>query len=190
MKCTCCKTGELQLAKLEENFPCYTCNSCGGHWIHLDDYFKWQEQQPAMTAVVDEINVEVDAIDGELIDSTDALLCPESGAIMTKYRITSDTEHKIDWSEKGIWLDKGEWESMKEKGVADKLNQIFSEQWQSRIQKRRQRNTIDARYTQQFGEESYSRLRLVRSWLEEQSEENRMLMLAYLFAKDPYSKEK
>jgi Zn-finger nucleic acid-binding protein len=190
MKCTACNEGELLEKELEDGFSSLECSHCAGHWVHLDDYFKWQEKQTPMTAVVEEINVEVDAIEGEMLNNSTAMFCPESGAIMTKYRITSDVEHQLDWSEKGIWLDKGEWELLKQKGVADKLNQIFSEEWQNRIQKRRHRNTVDARYTQQFGEESYSRLKLVRSWLEEQSEENRMLMLSYLFARDPYNKDK
>lgn len=190
MRCTRCHQGELEPASLEQDFPVMTCNACGGHWIHLDDYFQWQEKQPPMNAVVDEIGVEVDAIEETQQENADVMLCPESGAIMIKYRITSDTEHKLDWSEKGIWLDKGEWALMKTKGVADKLNQIFSEQWQSRIRKRTQRNTIEARYEKQFGTEAYSRLKLVRSWLEEQNDEDRMMMLAFLFAKDPYSSEK
>jgi len=188
MHCTSCKTGELIPSKIEANFKAHTCNNCNGHWIHLDDYFGWQKKQTPMQAVVDDINVEVDTIDAD--ETKQAMLCPESSAIMTKFHIFSDIEHKLDWSEKGIWLDKGEWELLKEKGVADKLNQIFTDEYQKNIREEKARNTFEQKYLKQFGEENYSRLKFVRSWLHDQTDEDRTMMMAFLLTADPYSANK
>ncbi len=187
MKCTSCKTGELLPNTLEETLPCHTCNNCGGNWIKLEDYIKWHNTQQPQQAVVDEIGVEVDAI-----ESRQALLCPETGAIMTKFKITSDTDHRIDWCSQSasIWLDKGEWELLKKKGVADKLNQIFSRQWQAKIMAETARNTREAQLIEKLGEENYSRLKLVRTWLHEQSDENKAIMISFLVARDPLSPKK
>jgi Zn-finger nucleic acid-binding protein len=184
MQCTSCKTGQLKQSKLDKTLACHICDNCGGHWIKLDDYMEWHKTQEPLQAVVEEIGVEVDTL-----ESTQALLCPESGAIMTKFHITSDTDHNIDWCNKSaaIWLDKGEWELLKEKGVADKLNQIFSEQWQEKIITETSRNTREAFLTNKLGEENYSRLKLVRTWFHEQSAEDKALMVTFLVSKDPFS---
>ena len=184
MKCSCCNSGDLDPAVLEKTLNCFQCNNCDGHWIKLDQYLEWQKSQEVKKSVVEEIGVEVDTV-----DSKDALLCPETGAIMTKFHITSDTTHRIDWSTAAgaIWLDKGEWELLVAKGVEDKLNQIFTDQWQKKIIKETIHNNKEARYIGQLGEDNYSRLKLVRTWLHEQTDENKAIMVAFLLAKDPFS---
>ncbi|CAA6825045.1 MAG: Unknown protein [uncultured Thiotrichaceae bacterium] len=183
MQCTACQTGTLTPSTLSGSLNCHVCDHCGGHWLKLDDYMQWHGKQAIKPAVVDEIGVEVDAV-----ESKNALLCPETGAIMTKFRISSDTEHKLDWSgaAAGIWLDKGEWDLLVEKGVADKLNQIFSDEYQQQIQETTVRNTREARFEEQLGAENYSRLKLVRTWMHEQSAQDRAVMISFLVSKDPF----
>jgi len=187
MQCTSCKTGQLEASTLDTTLTCKTCTHCGGHWIKLDDYFVWHKTQSPHQAVVDEISVEVDTV-----ESSHALLCPETGAIMTKFLITSDTDHKIDWcsSSASLWLDKGEWELLTEKGVADKLNQIFSQERQEKIVEETSRNSRELMMINKIGEENYSRLKLVRTWLQEQSTENKALMVSFLVLKDPFMDKK
>ncbi|HHC74104.1 MAG TPA: hypothetical protein ENK78_03395 [Thiothrix sp.] len=190
MHCPFCaaeqRQSELVESSLMPHLTALECPSCHAHSIHLEDYLVWQQQQPAMNAVVEEIEVEVDTV----TDEQQALHCPESQVALQKYRLQSDVTHTFYYSEARLWFAKSEWALMVEKGVADKLAQIFSDTWQSRLQQRMRRDSVDARYEKQIGKENYSRLRFVRSWLESQSEEDRMLMLAFLFAKDPYSREK
>lgn len=183
MKCTICNAGELLPIRLTKDLHCLKCNNCEGNWIKLSDYLQWQEKQESSAAVVDDIGVEVDAIESKM-----ALRCPETGGVMTKFRITSDTDHRIDWSTSAgaIWLDKGEWELLVAKGVADKMNRIFTDQWQKKIRTEIRRNSKEARYLKQFGESNYSRLKLVRSWLHEQEDEDKAMMIAFLLAKDPF----
>ena len=187
MQCTSCKTGQLHSSFLDKNLSCRTCSHCGGHWIKLDDYFSWLKIQTPQPAVVEEIEVEVDTIESE-----HALLCPETGAIMTKFKITSDTDHRLDWcnTSSAVWLDKGEWSLLKEKGVADKLNQIFSEEWQNKIIAETARNARESLLIDKIGEENYSRLKLVRTWLHEQSNENKALMVSFLVSRDPFTVKK
>lgn len=190
MQCTSCNAGELTASTLETTLNCRTCNNCGGNWIKLDDYHIWHKEwyktHEPQQAVVDEIGVEVDTV-----DSRQALLCPETGAIMTKFRITSDTDHKIDWcnASSSIWLNKNEWELLKEKGVADKLNQIFSKEWQQQIIEETSRNNREAQLIQRLGEDNYSRLKLVRTWLHEQSDEHKAIMVSFLVSRDPFNKK-
>lgn len=183
MKCTICNVGELLPINLKKTLHCLQCNHCQGNWIKLSHYLAWQATQEPSTAAVDDINVEVDAIESKL-----ALTCPETGGVMTKFKITSDTNHRIDWSSSAgaLWLDKGEWELLVAKGVADKMNRIFTDQWQKKIRDETKRNNKEARYLKQFGENNYSRLKLVRSWLHEQKNEDKAMMIAFLLAADPF----
>lgn len=184
MQCTSCNNGELVSSTLDGSLICHTCSSCHGNWIKLNDYIDWHNTQQPTQAVVDEIGVEVDTV-----ESSKALLCPETGSIMTKFRISSDTDHRLDWSNSAgaIWLDNGEWNLLKEKGVADKLNQIFSHEWQEKIVEQTARNTREARLVEKLGEDNYSRLKLVRTWLHEQSDEDKAIMISFLVSRDPFA---
>lgn len=186
MNCTSCQVGTLVESTIDGSLICHTCNDCGGHWIKLSDYYEWHNNQESQPSVVDEIGVEVDTV-----DSKKALLCPETGGIMTKFKITSDMDHKIDWcnASASIWLDKGEWQLLKEKGVADKLNQIFSEEWQEQIIEETSRNNREAHFIARLGEENYSRLKIVRTWLHEQSDEHKAMMVSFLVSRDPFTKK-
>ena len=181
--CPNCSKTQLTIQEPTANLAAQQCPSCNGYWIKLNDYRKWQKNTEQLTAVTNDIEVEA-----ETVESTHALLCPESGGLMTKFRVSSDTDHRIDWSahSDGIWLDSGEWELLIEKGVADKLNQIFTEQWQDKILNETSKNTKEQRLIEQLGEENYSRLQLVRTWLHEQPAENKALMVSFLVAPDPF----
>ena len=127
MKCTACGKGLLKPAYLDDLFACHTCNHCFGNWIMLNDYLQWLENSPLVEPA------------GELmvtaLDSKHVLICPKTGAMMLKYRISGRTEHRLDLSSDigGIWMDKGEWNLLKKEGLARSLNQIFTAPWQKKI---------------------------------------------------------
>jgi len=181
MKCPGCQEGELHYTELEPSFPSQKCDVCEGHWIILTDYLSWQSRSQQMDAAHDiPLKVEMD-------ESKQALLCPVSGKLMLKYRISHRTSHRLDLSPSvnGIWLDKGEWELLKQERLTDKLNHIFTDPWQKAIQKESAHETFKALYARRFGEDNYAHLKEIRTWLDQQ--EHRAEILAYLIAKDPYS---
>jgi len=183
MKCTICNVGELLPINLKKSLSCLQCDHCEGNWIKLSHYLEWQAIQEPSSAVVEDIGVEVDVAESKL-----ALTCPETRGIMTKFRIMSNIPHRIDLSTSAgaIWLDKGEWELLVAKGIADKMNRIFTDQWQKKIRVETRRYSKESRYKKQFGENNYSRLKLVRSWLHEQKDEDKTMMVAFLLASDPF----
>lgn len=183
MKCPSCQQGELKYSQLEEFLPCQTCNHCAGNWLLLIDYLSWQSVTKfATTADENLVNTTIEAD-----ESSRALICPVTGKLMTKYRISSKTSHKIDLSTaaNGIWLDKGEWELLKQQGLAHKLNSIFTEPYQKHIRDELASKSFEELYQQQFGEEAYQQLKTFRTWLDQQ--DKRAEILAYLIAEDPYS---
>ena len=178
--CPSCRQGNLQYNRLNDSLLCQTCDHCGGHWILLADYLRWQATAALQPSEVSDAVIEAE-------DSKQALICPLSGKLMLKYRISSRTTHRLDLSPaaNAIWLDKGEWELLKQEGLAGRLNSIFTDPWQRQIREQSARDTFTALYRRQFGDDGYQRLHDFRAWLDGQ--DKRAEMLAYLLAEDPYS---
>lgn len=185
MKCTSCNVGNLVPGYLDNLFPSHQCNHCGGHFIMLNDYLHWREHVD-VDALIAHDDVTITELD-DISDTKKALLCPVTGTIMLKYRISKDSSHRVDLSPSinGIWLDKGEWDLIKAAGLADSLNKIFTAPFQRKIREQTAAATLEASYRDQFGDNDYEKLKEIRTWLDDR--QHRSLMVAYLAAKDPYS---
>lgn len=180
MKCPSCVNGILVDSYLEKSFSCKTCESCEGHWILLEDFLQWREQDG-------QENIEAVDIAFELSETTRAMVCPVSGKLMLKFKISNETSHKLDLSPSvnGIWLDKGEWEYLKQAGLAGRINSIFTEPWQRQIRKEKAYQVFDDMYREQFGEDDYSKLKELREWLN--NHPRKKLLYAFLNANNPWS---
>jgi Zn-finger nucleic acid-binding protein len=125
----------------------------------------------------------------EVEDTKKALLCPITASIMQKYRISHDSEHYLDYSPSvgGVWLDNGEWEYLKKHKLAGSLNKVFTSQWQKGIRVNSARLTFSDIYKEKFGEESYSKARRIREWLNDHP--CKADLRSYILSDDPYSAE-
>lgn len=182
MKCTSCKQGELIRSFIDGQFKAHTCSNCEGNWILIEDYVAWHESHPQF--VFDEkITCEVD-------ETKAAILCPMTGTIMRKLRLSARSTHRIDYSASvgGVWLDKGEWELLKTEGLAGSLNAVLTAHWQRNIRINNAKDNFTEIYKNKFGEEAYDKVKTFRKWLCEQP--NKADLRAYILAEDPYSAEK
>lgn len=179
MKCPSCANGRLEPSFIDQLFRAHTCNECGGNWILIEDYVAWKDhhQDHSFTS----ISVE------EVEESSKALLCPMTGMIMRKLRISKDNAHRVDYSKRvgGVWLDKGEWELLKKEGLAGSLNAILTEQWQQKIKAQQTEETFDLLYLSKFGESDYQKIKDVRAWLEAHPQKTDLR--SFLLSDDPYS---
>ncbi len=181
MKCPSCRETNLVPCFLDDLFRAHTCKACGGNWLLIEDYISWKERNP-------EYRFSQDA-SFEAVDTKSALLCPISGAIMQKYRISHDSGHYLDYSGGvgGVWLDRGEWEYLKAHELAGSLNKVFTSQWQKTIRANSAKITFDDLYREKFGEESYAKAKEIREWLH--SHPCKAELLSYILAENPYSSE-
>lgn len=182
MRCTSCKSGSLNPSYIDKLFRAHTCDNCGGDWILIEDYVSWKEANPEH---------QFDAVEvAEIDDSAKAILCPKSGTIMRKLRISKDSSHKLDYSAAvgGVWLDKGEWQLLKKAGLAGSLNAILTEQWQKKIKEQKAESTFDALYLAKFGQQDYTKIKDLREWFSEHPQ--KADLRAFLLADDPYSASK
>ena len=182
MKCTNCQQGSLIPSFIEGQFRAHTCSHCQGNWILIEDYVAWKERNPSHQFD--------DSIDCQIDETTKAILCPMTGTIMRKFRLSTNTDHRIDYSASvgGVWLDKGEWELLKKEGLAGSLNLVLSAFWQKNIRINSTKNNFAEIYKDKFGEEAYEKVKAMREWLNQQ--QNKADLRAYLLAEDPYSAEK
>ena len=177
MQCTVCKAGELKAATLEGLCPCLQCSNCQGYWVLISDYL----DAKSLDLPIDEDLIK------RFTESKKALLCPVSSTIMLKYRLSAQSEHKINLSPaaNGFWLDKGLWELIKQQGLTKNLTQIFTEPGQRKIRAIIALNIFEDYYNEELGKEHHAKLKALREWLDNQPKKQEML--AYINAIDPYS---
>jgi hypothetical protein len=104
----------MELQELEPGLHVYKCSTSGGLWIPLQSYLSWKERQAQGTTH--------ETHNPQFLqdDSTRrALICPESGRLLLRYRVGHGFQFHIDRSPVtgGVWLDKGEWEALKSRGL-------------------------------------------------------------------------
>lgn len=179
MKCTSCKQGQLQPNYLEGLLPCHSCSNCGGTLLMLSDYLRWSSSYENAEYIHD-VEAEIEAE-----ETVNAMICPKTGGLMTKYKISKDTEHRLDLSPviNAIWMDKGEWELLKKHGLAGKLNNIFTDHWQRDIRSQQSADVLSALYAKRFGD-NYPLIKEFRKVLD--TMESPSEAIAYLISEDPY----
>jgi len=185
MNCTSCNNGVLKETHLEADFWAHTCSSCGGNWILIEEFSVWKDANSDYNFSNDILVEET-----EITDSKKALICPSSGIIMRKFKISATNEHKIDYSSRvgGVWLDKGEWELLKSEGLAGSLNSILTNHWQAQIKQTNALTNFSDLYLEKFGSENYKKAKEFRDWLT--NHELKSDLKAYVLAEDPYSADK
>jgi Zn-finger nucleic acid-binding protein len=122
----------------------------------------------------------------EISDTQLAKVCPECSCLMLRYRVGRGTTFAIDHCGacSGVWLDRGEWDSLKGRNLHDEINAILTIPWQTQARREERRRNLDKIYAKQFGD-SYGEVQRVRAWLDAQP--NRDRVLAFLMDRDPYS---
>jgi len=141
----------------------------------LSDFLRWKESNEPTT---DNVAVEIQ-------ETSKAMVCPKTGRLMTKYKISKDIEHRLDLSPSinAVWIDKGEWELLKEKGLACSINSIFTDHWQEDIRLGESSDIMSAIYKKKFGEH-YKDIKEFRELII--NKKFRSQVIAYLIAEDPY----
>lgn len=181
LKCPVCKSPQLQLTEAEVGLNFSHCPECMGNWIRGAEYWKWLEQHgqnlpersPQETGLLlAEPGIQID--------------CPECSFRMVKYLVGHGFSFTIDQCGgcKGVWLDRNEWEALKERNLHDDLHAMFTSFWQDGAEREARKKRMEQIYRTRFGDEAYQEIERVRAWLA--TRPNRLELLAYLTDKDPF----
>ena len=183
--CPACKNVVLEPSIIESSLPIMICNSCGGYWLRINEYALWLKSQTP--GYFDEQKTREASKLFPVVESGNAVICPDCGRFLRKYRVGSTIGFHLDRCSNcnGVWLDRNEWQSLKMADLHDEINQIFTQPWQQHIQHETTAGKLDAMYLERFGESDYKKIREIREWI--QKHPNRNALLAFLMDNDPFS---
>lgn len=181
MKCPVCKNIILEKTNLMDNLYAFTCENCGGNWMRYEDYWKWYSQNTEEKVKWHEIKNHLD-----VLDSTNAKICPDCGRILIKYKVDNRLDFYLDQCGgcNGIWFDKNEWENLKLNNLHNQVHHFFTKPWQKKLREEAARDKFEDKYIKKFGRWDYERLKEIREWIYKSSKKSEML--AFLIDEDPY----
>lgn len=181
MNCPVCKTTHIEPKDLEANLSAYSCQKCEGIWLSSRKYFDWLEKHgPKLPEKpYSEIAFETDYSKG-------AKICPECSRILVKYKVGHGINFCIDNCGvcNGVWLDRNEWEILKDRNLHDEIHRVFTTSWQRGVREENTREQLEKLYSRNFGAADYAKLREFKAWLNSHAQKKRMI--AYLNEADPY----
>ncbi|MCU0237925.1 MAG: zf-TFIIB domain-containing protein [Pyrinomonadaceae bacterium] len=177
MNCPNCKTNELYPKEIEPYLSALVCENCRGRWITSNDYDSWLKSNQHLPENPTK-KLKMTIPEFELVR-----LCPECRRILIKYKVGQNVPFQIDRCSTcaGIWLDKGEWETLKRRSLHDDLKKIFTDHWQEEVKRGETRSHLSKMYEEKFGKEDYARIVKFKQWMDEHEKEDEII--AYL--RDP-----
>ncbi|WP_395742053.1 hypothetical protein [Prosthecobacter sp.] len=155
----------LERVELEPGLTAFRCPETGGHWIPGENYWRWRSSLPAAAVqVADESHAAQPAPVSEFDDALK--LCPESGTVMTRYRVGYGQSFRVERSSTGgIWLDGGEWEALCGGQLQNSLHLIFTAPWQKAVRQQGLDAAQLAQLRERLGAELLERLQGLRAEL-------------------------
>ena len=168
----------LERVTLDDGLTAFRCPETEGLYITLEQHWRWQKGAGDGPTVADPHGESI-----PVSEHDDAIkICPESGMLMTRYRVGRGLPFRVDRSVTGgVWLDAGEWEALRAGGLHRNLHLVFTAPWQKAIRDAEAAAQNDERLRGRLGDDFFSRLGAIRDeiWSHPSSAE----ALAYLQGK-------
>jgi Zn-finger nucleic acid-binding protein len=181
MFCPGCLNQPLRANRLDTGLPVNDCAHCQGMLIPLTAYRDWADRlagdgSSAVKWSADELAASQ--------DSKRVLSCPKCTRLMVKYRVSADTENRLDFCRHcdEIWLDGGEWSLLAAKDFCRQLLAILSDQWQQDIHQAELRERQARRLEANLGPADAREVQRFLDWLKDHP--NRATILGYLNQQD------
>jgi Zn-finger nucleic acid-binding protein len=155
---------DTQLApkEIEPGLSVYHCPKSGGVWIPQTNYLAWKEThpQPASPLAAPPPPPADDSQRG-------ALVCPECGRLLIRYKVGHGLKFKIDLSPAtgGVWLDCGKWEALKSKNLHTELNFIATPGFQFKIRAAEYEEKMEQSFRDRIGSADFARVVSFKDWL-------------------------
>lgn len=177
MLCPNCIGYQLQAKELEPGMVSASCDKCQGSLLSLINYQFWLGKQPPVTQPLDSAK-EL----SEVEDSAHAKLCPKCNRLMAKYKFSNQSANRLDYCApcSETWMDKGEWELVKEAGLEQNLAEIFTDKWKRLLREQRTAEVLEGRYRSLLGDEVFDQSVSFKTWLGEQEKQRDILQYLQL----------
>jgi Zn-finger nucleic acid-binding protein len=141
VQCPKCKNVTLLDGILDENLAVQYCQECKGTWIPASEYEDWQARQRYNynPVVPDSASrtLNVDFVQSPF--DTKAALCPECQRYLSRAKVNLKTPFYVERCMhcRGIWCDYGEWDILERLGLHTTIEQLFSNEWQTKARSHR-----------------------------------------------------
>jgi len=140
-----------------------SCTNCNGALLSLIQYRYWLDNHAKR-------KVDLKTRDKNEIyqEPEGARICPKCRKLMSKYRIGSATNNRLDLCSHcdEAWLDRGEWALLRELDLDIKLPSVFTEAWQRNIRKEKQLDKLKEHFVKEFGENDFEKITEFKEWLD------------------------
>jgi Zn-finger nucleic acid-binding protein len=172
MKCPLCSSATLTPTILETHLSAYQCTRCEGHWIAAADYWSWLEVHGETLP-----EKSSDTPLPEVVDNQKAIFCPECNRLMLKCKVGHALNFRLDQCSacNGIWFDRNEWASLREKNLHDEVHKVFTSPWQAQVREEERRQAIEKVYQQTLGHEDYTEAQRIKDWINTHREKQTLL---------------
>jgi len=169
---------DLIKTELEPGLTSWKCPVSEGHWIPAPSYWRWHSQ---LSTALKQDNSERKISNVQTTDTDEqierpALLCPESNCLLVRYRVGGLGIY-IDRSplSGGIWLEKGEWNLLKENTLHASLHEIFTTSYQKRILREEAHAALMHKFYTDLGEDVAEDLMHLAEWLKLHPKKRRII---------------
>jgi len=165
MQCPKCQNQTLKATKLEQGLSAMGCSECDGAFVTLLYYRDWVERNSFVAG--EESNSKQASELQEADDSQAALSCPKCSRLMLKYKISGESNNRIDLCSScdEAWLDGGEWELLKALEMSKKMPLVFTEQWQRKLRKQATQEAREKRLLQFVSRQDLDKAKDIRQWV-------------------------
>lgn len=104
------------------------------------------------------------------------MLCPESHCLLVRYHVGKSLGFYIDRSPStgGIWLDDGEWQALKKKGIHASLHMIFNSSYQKKVRVEEAQKSLSEIFFKDLTIEDREQLETFNTWLLKQPTRRRI----------------
>ena len=177
MKCPVCKNARLSSHDAEPALPGGRCPACSGLFVAFEPYLAWRESRVPSANATEPPQRSCPVAPA---DTGVAKLCPACGHFMARFRIGHEVPFHIDRCGgcSGMWFEAGEWESLRSRGLHDRLHTLFSDSYQHQLVREDAQRLQEDRYRSLLGDADYQRVRDLAAWVE--SHPKRSILLAYI----------
>jgi Zn-finger nucleic acid-binding protein len=138
VECPKCRKVTLLDGVLDEKFAVKYCQECKGTWIPASEYEDWQARQYYSPQRPDLLSgtLEVDFVQSPF--DSKAALCPECRRYLSRAKVNLKTPFYVERCMycRGIWCDYGEWDILEELGLHTTIEQLFTNEWQTKSRSR------------------------------------------------------
>ena len=159
----------LQPKEIEPGLLGYECPQSGGYWIPLPAYEEWKSQQPASIASIPAGQVHSVPVTPD--PKRTALICPESGVVMLRYKAGQGVAVHIDRSlaTGGVWLTKARMARPQTANAAcfirSDLNLIFTASYQRDLRSAEYAQSLEKVFQDRIGQPDFHRVAEFKEWM-------------------------